>query len=114
MNRSVQRLILATLALTFAACAQSADRYVRVGETTDIKCPARLKLEEGFAANPEFSLTPDQALAASPVRCPNKLVVTVFADSKNYYITTLGSKPGTVGTHVVNGKTGKVSFWERK
>jgi hypothetical protein len=114
MTRFARRLILTTFALTFAVCAQSADTYVRVGQTTDIKCPARLKLEEGFVANPEFSLTPDEALAASKVRCPSKLAVTVFADSKNYYITTFGSKPGTVGTHVVNGKTGKVSFWEPK
>jgi hypothetical protein len=105
-------MLLATAgaALVFAGYAQSGDQYVAVGKTTDIKCPAHLKLEEGFVPNPEFKLTPDQALVAAQVRCPNKLVVTVFADSKNYYITTLGAKPGTVGTYVVNGESGDVSF----
>jgi hypothetical protein len=109
----IARALLAIVFL-FMAGANAADSYVTVGHTTDIKCPAHLKLEGGFAPNPEFTVSPDQALVVARIRCPNKLEITVFADSENYYITTLGLKPGTVGTHVVNGKTGSVSFQQSK
>ena len=113
MNRPLLSTV-ATLILVTAPYAQSAEPYVRVGESTDLKCPAHLTLEKGFTQNPEFKLTPDQALAAAPVRCPNKLVVTVFADSENYYITFVGASPEIAGAHVVDGRTGKVSFREPK
>jgi len=68
----------------------------------------RLTLEEGFVPDPAFTLSPDQALALSGMRCPNKLRVVVFSDSENYYITTsFSGEPGVGHGYVVNGKSGK-------
>ena len=102
----------ASLLLAATASASAAQQYARVGHTTDSHCPAHLALEEGFVQDPGFTVSPDRALALSGIRCPNKLEVTVYSDSENYYITTLGLKPGAAYTRVVNGKTGKSSAVE--
>jgi len=94
------------LSITYGAIAE---QYTLVGHTYEINCPAHLKLEEGFIQNPDFTVSPDRALVLSKIHCPSKLMVTVFSDSENYYITVLGVKPGTAYTRVVNGKSGAFS-----
>ena len=100
------------LAISISVSANAGGNYMKVGHTTDTECPAQLTFEEDFVPNPAFTVSPNQALALSGLRCPNKLQVTVFADSENYYITTLGAEPGTTYTRVVNGRTGKTSIIE--
>lgn len=100
------------LALSISVSANAGDKYIKAGHTTDIECPARLVFEEGFVPDPKFKISPNQALVLSGIRCPNKLQVTVFADYKNYYITTLGAPPGSVYTRVVDGRTGQTSVIE--
>jgi hypothetical protein len=107
MNRLPTAVSLLWLALV--SLASAADRYVLVGRTNDTKCPAHVTVEKEYQVNPAFTVSPDQALAASGIRCPNKLQISVFADSENYYITKLDQQPGTVETYVINGKTGNVS-----
>jgi len=105
----MSRLSVITLFLMMSVHASAADKYTRVGHITDFKCPARVTIEKGYVPNPSVKVSPDRALVLSKILCPNKLKVTVFADSENYYITTLGFEPGTAYTRVVNGKTGKTS-----
>jgi hypothetical protein len=92
--------------------ANAGVKYIKVGHTTDIECPARLTFEKDFVPDPEFKISPNQALDLSGIPCPNKLQVTAFADSKNYYITTLGNSPGSIYTRVVDGRTGQTSIIE--
>lgn len=106
-------LLLATSA-TFTISTSTDKKYMKVGHTTDLECPAHLILEADFVPNPAFTVSPDQALILSKISCPNKRVVTVFSDSENYYIPSLGNPPGTKYTRVVNGRNGKVSIIENE
>ena len=98
------------LGLAPVSFVNDADRYIFIGRTNDTKCPAHVTIENDYVTNPAFSISPDQALAASGIRCPNKLQLSVFADSENYYITKFELQLGDVETHVINGKTGKVTL----
>jgi hypothetical protein len=97
--------------LVASAFAGAGDKYTRVGHTVDTrKCPPRLALEQGFVPNPAFTVSPQQVLLISNVRCGGKILVTVFADSENYYVTARGAEPGSTYTRVVNGRNGKTSI----
>jgi hypothetical protein len=104
--------VVLSLVLSISVSANASAKYIKVGHTADTDCPARLNFEKNFIPNPKFKVSPDRALVLSGMPCPSKLQVTMFADSENYYITTLDGQPGSVYTRVVNGRTGQASIIE--
>jgi len=97
------------LVLFMSTISDASEKYTFIGEVKDFNCPAHVVIEKGARVNPDFKISPDKAVALSGVRCPSKLVVLVYVDTENYYITHFG-EPGTTYTRVVNGKTAEVSF----